>query len=51
MCMCQPYIESANTRSDYVEESQGNSIFVWLRKGNTGPRNVTVDLKYDVLCL
>ena len=51
--MCLPHIESATALTDYDEESPEFSIFVGLQKGSSsaGPINVSVDLKYDVLCL
>ena len=54
--MCQPYIESTTVLSDYYdEELQEFHIFVGLRKRHfhrlVEPINVSVDLKYDVLCL
>ena len=50
--MCQPYLERVTSLSD--EETQEISRFCrdvekhFLRLA--GPRNVSVDLKYDVLC-
>ena len=61
--MCQPYIEST-THSLIValsdvddEEPQEIPVFVRLQKWTSsssyiaGPRNVSIDLKHDVLCL
>ena len=52
--MCQPYIESATALSDYYyiddEEIARISGFCHFQS-LAGPTNVTVDLKYDVLCL
>ena len=53
--MCQPYIESATALADYDEELQEFLVFVgphkWTFSVLAGPRNVSADLKYDVLCL
>ena len=46
--MCYPYIESATVLSDYYVEDF-TRISDFLRAA--GPRMVSVDLKYDVLCL
>ena len=50
--MCQPYIENTTVLSDYVAR-----ICRFCRAAKrhfqhlAGPINVSVDLKYDVLCL
>ena len=58
--MCQPYIESATALSDYyyyIDDEEIVRISSFCRAaerhfhGLAGPRNVSVDLKYDVLCL
>ena len=53
--MCQPYIENATAISDYVEESQEFCRFCRAAERHfqrlARPINVSVDLKYDVLCL
>ena len=54
--MCHPYIESATELSDYcVEEIARISCFCRAVESHfqrlAGPINVSVDLKYDVLCL
>ena len=52
--MCQPYMESATTLSDY-EEQQEFPFFCRAAERHfqslAGPSNESVDLKYDVLCL
>ena len=54
--MLQPYIESATALSDYYYEKiarisefcrAAEMYFQYL----AGPRNVSIDLKYNVLCL
>ena len=52
--MCQSYIESA--LSDYYDKVARISGLRWAAEMNfhqhlAGPRNVTVELKYYVLCL
>ena len=53
--MSQPYIESATALSDYYEKIARISGFCQAVEMDfqhlAGPRNVSVDLKYDVLCL
>ena len=54
--MLQPYIESATTLSDDDdEEIARNSLFCRAVERHfqrlSGPRNVNVDLKFDILCL
>ena len=54
--MCQPCIESATALSDYYHEEIAR-ISRFRRAAERhfqrldGPRNVTVDLKFDDLCL
>ena len=53
--MLQPYIESATALSDYYNEKIAR-IFSFCGAAEMdfqfigGPRNVNIDLKYDVLC-
>ena len=55
--MCYPYIESATTLSDYIDDEEIARISGFCRAAEmdfqhlAGPINVSVDLKYDVLCL
>ena len=55
--MCQPYIESATTLSDYYYYEKIARISSFCQAAEmdyqrlAGPKNVSVDLKYDVLCL
>ena len=55
--MLQPYIESATALSDDIDDEEITRISVFCRAAEIdfqhidGPRNVSVDLKYDVLCL
>ena len=55
--MLQPYIESATALSDYIddEEIARISVFCWAAEMDfhhlARPRYVSVDFKYDVLCL
>ena len=55
--MLQPYIESATALSDYYINDEKRKNFRFCRTAEmdfqhlAGPRNVSVDLKYDVLCL
>ena len=57
--MCHPYIEIAPTLSNYYsiddEEIARISSFCWSAEIEfhhlDGPKNLTFDLKYDVLCL
>ena len=52
--MCQPYIESATTPSDY-EKFAKISGFCWAAEMDfhhlAGHRVVSVHLQYDILCL
>ena len=54
--MCQPYIDSA-TAYYYIDDEEPQEFPVFCRAAEidfqrlAGPRNVSVDLKYDVLCL
>ena len=48
--MLQPYIESANSLIIILMMKKRKN-FPFLSVGRNGPRNVCVDLKYDVLCL
>ena len=54
--MLQPYIESATALSDIDgKEITRTSLFCWVAEKDfhhlARPRNITLDLKYDVLCL
>ena len=54
--MCQPYIESATALFYYIhEEITTISVSCWSADVDlhclAEPRNVSLDLKYDVLCL
>ena len=55
--MCQPYIGSATALSDDINVEEIAIISGFCRAVEMdfqrldGPRNVSVDLKYDVLCL
>ena len=55
--MLQPYIESATTLSDYIDDEEIARISEFCRSAETDfhrlarPRYVSVDLKYDILCL
>ena len=53
--MCQPYIESSTALSDDDEEPHEFSGFYRAAQMDFqhlgGPRNMSVDLKGDVLCL
>ena len=50
--MLQPYIESATTFFYYIDDEEIARISGFSRSvdGLAGTRNVSVDLKYDVLC-
>ena len=56
--MLQPYVESATALSDYyVDDEEISRISCFCRAAEMDfhhlarPRNVSVDLKYDVMCL
>ena len=54
--MCQLYIESVTALFDYIDEEIATiSVSCWSAEMDlhrlAGPRNVSLDLKYDVLCL
>ena len=57
--MCQPYIESATAPSDdyYIDDEDIERVSHFCQSVEldfqrlAGPRNVSVDLEYDVLCL
>ena len=54
-CILQLYIESVTAFSDIDEEIARISGFCWSAEKESHrlarPRNVSTDLKYDVLCL
>ena len=52
--MCQPYKASATALSDcYIDDEEIAKNFRVLSgfQSLAGPRNVSLDVKYDVLCL
>ena len=56
VCANQLYIESATLLFHYIDEEIATiSVSCWSAEMDlhclAGPRNVSLDLKYDVLCL
>ena len=50
--MLQPYIESATALSNYVDDKEPQEFPAEMDfQQLAGPRNVSVDLNYDILCL
>ena len=55
--MCQPYIGSAIALTNDINDEEIARISGFCRAAEMdfqhldGPRNVSIDLKYDVLCL
>ena len=55
--MLQPYIESATALSDYIDNEEGPQEFPFFLSGGRNGlptlswTHVSVDFKYDVLCL